>query len=198
MIHSMDRSGYFGASDTAKIMAKNHDTMTWKRWWDTKLGAPAEQFSNKYTRAGEVWEHPILKVIHEDMTMDGQIIKEDSLLRVNYDGYMDGTIYEIKTHGADKIFSISGHKDYWMQCQVEMYVYQEMAEQWFLPKFKQLYLVSYALDADDYEADYGEAHVNANKLVYHKIDYDKSWIKGEYLPALKPLVRALKKGKFPG
>lgn len=197
MIHDQDRSGYFGGSDSKYVMAKNRSTATWKKWWETKLGhIEGNMFDTIYTRAGTRWEHPILYSIHPDMAVDGQIIMEKYKLRVNYDGWHDGTIYEIKTHKSSKEFDITSY--YWQQCQVEMFVYQSMSEQWFLPKFRELYLVSYALTPDEYYAEEDEISVDKNRLVFHKVKYDKSFIKGEYLPGIRELSKALKKGKYPG
>lgn len=195
MIHSMDRSGYFGASDTRFVVSGNRSTKTWRQWWSTKLGAEAVQIGTRYTEAGNRYEHPILLSINEDMTLDGQIIHEKYKIRVNYDGWHDGTIYEVKTHKAEKLFEVS--TAYWQQAQVEMYVYQEMHQQWFLPPFKKLFIVSYGLNPDDYDLT-GDITVDANRIAYHPVAYDKTWIKGEYIPKVKELARALKKGKFPG
>ena len=197
MIHSNDRSGYFGASDTKHVVASNRQTATWKRWWDVKLGKMEnENYETKYTRAGNKYEHPILQSINEDMYLDGQIIHEKYKIRVNYDGFHKGTIYEVKTHKLENDFEITNA--YWQQCQVEMFVYQEMNQSWFLPPFKKLYLVSYGLMPDEYDAPWDKVQVDANRVVFHPVAYDKAWIKGEYLPKVKELARALKKGKFPG
>ncbi len=194
MIKSTDRSGYFGASDCKFVMAKNRNTKSWKQWWSVKLGdMEPVQLGGQFIEAGNKYEHPILESIADDMVMDGQIIYEKYLIRVNYDGYRDGIIYEIKTHSNDKEFDLN--KSYWMQCQVEMFVYQTMYEKWFLPPFKQLYLVSYGLNPDEYGVNYDKVEIDANRLRYHPVEYDKSWIKTEYLPAVKELSRALKKGK---
>lgn len=196
MIHSTDRSGAFGASDTKYVMSKNRNTKTWKSWWDTKLGKAENTFGSIYTEAGNKYEHPILKAINEDMMLDGQIIHHRYLLRVNYDGFIDGTIYEVKTHKADKAFEIS--TAYWQQAQVEMFVYQEKSKEWFLPPFKELYIVSYGLNEDEYYLDWDEIEVDPDRIIYHPVAYDKAWIKGEYIPKVRELARALKKGKFPG
>lgn len=198
MIHNQDRSGYFGASDTKYVMAKNRTTKSWiERFWEVKLGnLPANQISTKEIEAGNKYEHPILQAINEKMFMDAQIIHEKYLLRVNYDGLLDGTIYEVKTHHDEDDFEIS--TAYWQQCQVEMFVYQEKHEQWFLPPFKQLYLVSYGLNRDEYDVPWGKVEIDPNRINYHTVKFDKAWIKGEYLPKVRELARALKKGKFPG
>ena len=197
MIKNLDRSGYFGASDTRYVMARNRDTKSWKQWWDVKLGeVEADQISSKEIEAGNKYEHPILTAINEDMILDGQIIHKKYPIRVNYDGYLDGVIYEVKTHHAEKEFEVS--TAYWQQAQVEMYVYKEMYEAWFLPPFKQLYIVSYGLYKDEYDVGWNGVEVDPNRARLNLVEYDKSWVKGEYLPKIKELSRALKKGKFPG
>lgn len=196
MITNQDRSGWFGASDTKFIMAENRGTKTWKQWWDVKLGEAESGFTGSiYTRAGNLFEHEILSTIDPEITMDGQILLDRYLLRVNYDGYKDGTIFEVKTHKNEKPFEII--PAYWMQCQVEMFVYQKMSEQWFLPDFDKLYIASYALRPDEYYLERDEVTVDPERIILHPVKYDKAWIKGNYLPRLKELARALKKRKSP-
>lgn len=197
MIGDTSREGWFGASDSKYIMAKNRRTKTWMQWWDVKLGKMESPFTGSiYTRAGNLFEHHILQAINPDMRMDGQIIIEKFLLRTNYDGYVDGTIYEVKTHKNEKEFELI--PAYWMQAQVEMYVYQQMHEKWFLPPFKELYVASYALRPDEYYLESDEVEVDPSRIILHQVKYDRAWVKGEYLPRLKELSRALKKKKYPG
>lgn len=196
MIKNQDRSGYFGASDTNRVIAKNRSTKTWKQWWSVKLGlAENEQVNSRAMAAGTMYEHPIIHAMDEDIKTDGQIIYEKYLLRVNYDGWKDGIIFEIKTHKAEKPFEVT--EAYRRQCQVEMYAYQKMQKELELPEFKKLWLVSYGLNEDEYEPE-EKISIDPNRIVYHPVAYDEHWIKGEYLPKLKELARALKKGKFPG
>ena len=189
MIHSADRSGYFGASDTKYVMRDNHTTESWNSWWGVKCGRKPNQFTgNVYTRAGTVWEHPILEAVDDGITTDGQIIIEDLRIRVNYDGYKGGTIYEVKTHNAAKDFEVK--KEYWQQCQVEMYVYKTMSDKWFLPEFKKLYIVSYPLDGDDYYTE--EPVVNPSKINMELIEYDEKFVT-KYLKKVKKLAKKLEK-----
>lgn len=193
MIASQDRSGWFGASDTNMVLNTNYNTKTFKQWWAVKLGEQESDFKGSiYTDAGNKYEHPILLAINENMNLDRQIIIDKHLLRVNYDGDFNGTIYEVKTHKSDKEYEIS--TTHWRQTQVEMYSYKTMAEELGLPPFKRLYIVSYALDSDDYYSE--QADVDFSRVKFHEVKYDKSFIKGEYLPELKQKARALKKGKF--
>ena len=196
MIQDQDRSGWFGASDTKYIMAKNRRTKTWMQWWDVKLGKMESPFTGSiYTRAGNLFEHHILQAINPDMRMDGQIIIEKYLLRTNFDGYCDGIVYEIKTHKSEKEFELI--PAYWMQTQSLMYAYITMHEKWFLPPFKKLYVASYALRPDEYYLEDAEVEIDPSRIILHEVEYDKAWVKGEYLPRLKELARALKKRKYP-
>ena len=188
MIHELDRKGFFGASDTRHVVAKNRDTKTWRSWWDTKCGAPSSFGGNIYTEAGNMYEHAILLSISEKITLDRQIIYPKYLLRVNYDGDYDGTIYEVKTHKAANRFEIT--KPYWQQAQVEMYCYKLMQKELDLPDFNRLWIVSYALHPDEYLQ---KSPIDSNRVGFHPVEYDKSWIKGEYLPCLKELSRKLKR-----
>lgn len=193
MIANQDRSGWFGASDTDKVLNTNYSTKTFKLWWAVKLGEQESDFKGSmYTDAGNKYEHPILLTINEKMNLDRQIKIEKHLLRVNYDGDFNGTLYEVKTHKDLKPYEIS--TSHWRQTQVEMYAYKTMAEKLDLPPFKKLYIVSYALRVDEYNTN--EVEIDFNRIVWHEVKYDKHFIKEEYLPKLKEKARALKKGKF--
>jgi len=213
MIQDQSRAGYFGGSDTAKVVSANRKTDSWKKWWDEKLGGKKTFYGNAYTIAGNVYEHSILTAIDKSINFDRQIIIDSPrmLLRVNYDGNLDNAIYEIKTHKNDKTFDITNN--YWMQAQVEMFAWKyahehNRTDSEFVPvqKLEEFYIVSYALDpeevsqaqnVDEEEAYAGRLPIHEDRLIYHKVKYDKSWIKGEYLPALKELSKALRKGKYP-
>ena len=70
MIENLDRSGWFGASDTKYIMKANHNTKTWKNWWDEKLGLiESDSSGNIYTRAGNIYEHPIIEAVDDGIIM---------------------------------------------------------------------------------------------------------------------------------
>lgn len=201
MIKNDDRAGYFGASDTAKVISKSRKSKTWQDWWLVKLGAKESDFTgNIYTEAGNKYEHPILRSISPEVNFDRQIIIEKLKLRVNYDGDLDGTIYEVKTHQAVKDFEIT--KAIYGQCQVQMYAWKQAnlrgmkdSEGNDIPKLKKLYVVSYPLMIDEYNKGWDEVEVDANRVKFTEVKYDKGFIKGEYLPSLKELARALKKGK---
>lgn len=191
MISSNDRSGWFGASDCDKVVSKNRSTKTWRSWWEVKMGLHDSDFTGSiYTAAGNRYEHHILRSISEDIETDGQIMIDKLLLRVNYDGWLDGTIYEVKTHRSDKDFEVSN--TYWRQTQVEMYAYKQTHDD-----FKKLYIVSYPLYPDEYYTDQEDIEIDMSRIKFQEVKYDRSWIKSEYLPKLKELAKYLKKGKIP-
>ena len=113
--------------------------------------------------------------------MDRQIIIDR--LRVNLDGNTKTCIYEVKTHNADKEFKVS--KAYWRQAQVEMYA----------SNIHKLYIVSYDLIENDYKNYFNK--IDKDRLNYHEIEYDSSFINKEYLPKLRFLTKCLKEGVFP-
>lgn len=194
MIHDNDRSYYFGASESRYIMAKNHDSQSWRNWWAVKLGdQPSPHYNTVYTMAGTMFEHHIADAIAPEGIKDGQIIIEKLRLRVNYDLWDNGRIIEIKTHSKDKPYSVS--KEHWMQTQIEMYAYRQMAEKLELPRLTRCEIASYPLEAWEYHLLDEEIEVDPNRLSIHRIEYDKQWISNEFLPVLKHLARALKKGK---
>ena len=195
MIKDQDRSGWFGASDTNMVLATNYNTKTFKQWWSVKLGEQEPDFKGSiYTDAGNKYEHPILRAINEKIEFDRQIRIERLLLRVNYDGDFDGTIYEVKTHKAEKDYEVT--KSHWRQSQVEIFAYKEMQEELELPPFKRLYIVSYGLYPDEYYKEYDGVEIDFSRIKFNEIKYDKHFTKGVYLPLLKQKARALRKGKF--
>lgn len=196
MIHSQDRSGWFGCSDTKFIMMDNWQSKTFSKFWSIKTGEIGTSFAgSKYTRAGNMFEHPLLLAVDPEMVLDGQIIHDKYLLRANYDGYKDGIIREAKTHKSDHAYEIP--TEHWQQVQVEMFVYQEKQKQWFLPPFEGLEIISYALYPDEYWLEPDEIVIDESRIIRHQVKYDKHWIKSEYLPRLKICARALRRGKYP-
>ena len=192
MIHE-SRANWFGASDTNMVLASNRNTKTFKQFWAVKMGEQEPDFKGSfYTEAGNKFEHPILKTISEEIRLDYQIKIEKLKLRVNYDGDKDGIIYEVKTHRADIEIDTSGNSRYWRQCQVEMYAYKTVHDD-----FKRLYIVDYPLYPDEYKNSSETPPVDFNRIKFIPIEYDKHWIKTIYLPKLKELARCLQKGKIP-
>lgn len=177
MIHSKDRSGWFGASDTYTIMG-NWKTETFKKFWLVKLGALRSNFSNVYMMAGTNYEHRILDAIGIKKR-DRQIKIHRYRLRVNLDGEDKTTVYEVKTYKDE--FKIS--RSYWMQAQVEMFI-----------TGKKLTIVSYKLNHDDYDNFFNE--IDPARIQFHLIEYDPEFIRS-YLKKLKYLKKCLRKKEFP-
>ena len=178
MIASHDRSGWFGASDTAQIM-RPWTSPTFFKWWSVKLGITQNNFSNAAMRAGTHYEHKILDAIGIK-DRDRQVKICHLRLRVNLDGEDKTTVYEVKTHKGD--FKVT--KAYWEQCQVEMFATK-----------KKCVLVAYRLTDDDYQNYFNP--IDPSRITYHEIEYDADWIKNEYLPRLKTLRTALRERRLP-
>lgn len=134
MIHDHDRSGWFGASDTAAIMGR-WDTKTFRSFWLQKLGVNRDHFSTLEMDTGSAYEHRILEYIGI-RKMDRQIKIRRLRLRVNLDGEDAQEISEVKTHKGES-FKVS--RAYWMQAQVEMFAAK-----------KALRIVAYHLEPEDY------------------------------------------------
>ena len=199
MITDFDRRYYLGGSDTYRLMSKE-DSKTWKGLVDEKIGlATAGIGGNIYTRAGTVFEHPLLYAVEWDMILDEQLIHDKWPIRVNYDGRKGSKLFEVKTHKIDEPFELLTDKSkgkfrrYWMQTQVEMYVYKEMSDKYFLPPFEKLYVLSYGLYPDEYYREQDDIEIDTDRIKLWEIKYDPGWIKHEYLPRVKRLARILKK-----
>ena len=185
MIQSQDRSGWFGASDTAYIMG-NWKTKTFQNWWLQKLGLDNRHFSTVATNAGTYFEHGVLDSIIA-YRKDHQIIIPELLLRVNLDGDAPGQIFEIKTHKAEKEFKVS--KAYYQQVQVQCFA--KLMEEGEVPSAE---IVSYALTEDDYKDFFRP--IDPERIKRHPVAYDMAFI-DSYLPRLKYLGECLRKGVFP-
>ena len=182
MIASKDRSGFFGASDTDKIIG-NWKTATFEKWWMQKLGINRDQFDNRYTSAGTHFEHKILESLGIPMEFDKQIILEDLRLRVNLDGNDTDTIYECKTYQWVKGFRLP--RKYINQVQVQM----------FASGLRKAKIIVYGLTEQDYDNYFRDIDPSRrDEIVF---TYDERWIKAEYLPKLTFLAECLKEGRFP-
>ena len=182
MIAEKDRSGYFGASDTDKIIG-NWKTATFEKWWMQKIGINRDHFDNKYTLAGTHYEHRILESLGIPMEFDKQIILEDLKLRVNLDGNTEDCIYECKTYNYEKGFKMP--KKYIQQVQVQM----------FASGLRKAQIIVYGLKEEDYDNFFHDIDPNRRDAVV--LTYDEKWVNEVYLPKLKYLAECLKEGRFP-
>ena len=179
MIKDKDRSGWFGASDTSKIMGK-WTSRTWQQWWLVKLGLRQDNWSTLAMQTGTAYEHRILEHLGI-VKMDRQIRIRRLRLRVNLDGETAQEINEVKTYGTPS-FRVSNA--YWQQAQVEMYAAS-----------KPLKIVAYRLEPDDYTNWFRP--IDENRISEHWVDYDDAWIREEYLPRLRYLAGCLKRREWP-
>lgn len=186
MIRNHDRSGWFGASDTATIMG-SWDTETFRRWWSVKLGIRKDHFANAAMQAGTAYEHRILSAIGVSK-MDGQIRIRRLRLRVNYDGEDRRIITEVKTY-SKAAFKVS--RAYWQQCQVEMYA----SGHGLFRKRKKCRIAAYRMTEAEYRNFF--LPIDVSRITMYEIPYDAAWIKGQYLPRLRYLARCLKTGHYP-
>ena len=178
MIHDKSRAGWFGASDTARIMG-NWDTLTFRLWWLEKLGIRTNHIKTDAMQAGTAYEHKILSAMGIKK-MDRQIKLHALLLRVNLDGEDCETITEVKTHRGD--FKVS--KAYWQQCQVEM-----------LAARKQCRIVSYQLTEAEYENFF--LPIDKDRISVWPIERDNDFLWREYLPRLAYLAGCLRRRETP-
>ncbi|MBQ3146823.1 MAG: hypothetical protein IJB91_03750 [Oscillospiraceae bacterium] len=184
MIADHDRSGYFGASDTDKVIG-NWKTKTWEKWWLQKIGINQDHFDNRYTLAGTNWEHRILDSLGlPDLEKDRQILLEDLRLRVNLDGNTPYRIKEVKTYQWAKGWQKTPPK-YINQVQVQM----------FASGIYEADIVAYGLEEADYDNFLRD--IDHRRLQQIPVVYDRKWIETVYLPKLRILADCLKRGVFP-
>ena len=179
MIHSKDRSGWIGASDTSTVCG-NWNTKTFRQWWLVKLGVSCNDFESLQMKTGTALEHRILQSIGVKK-MDRQIKIRRYRLRVNLDGESRSIIHEVKTHGKEK-FKLT--KPYWQQAQVEMFA-----------AGKQLEIVAYQLLPEDYENWF--LPIDVDRLERIPVEYDPDWIHTVYLPRLLILKNCLVRRSWP-
>lgn len=178
MIHDKNRAGWFGASDTARIMG-NWDTLTFRLWWLEKLGIRTNHIKTDAMQAGTAYEHKILSAIGVKK-MDRQIKLRVLRLRVNLDGEDRETITEVKTHKGD--FKVS--KAYWQQCQVEMFATRKLCR-----------IVSYQLTDAEYENFF--LPIDKDRIAVWPIERDNEFLRCEYLPRLAYLAGCLRRRETP-
>ena len=182
MIDTKDRSGWFGASDTDRIIG-SFNTKTFIDWWLIKEGVTYNNFESAEMNAGTHWEHRILEYVNEDMEMDKQILIPELRLRINLDGNTEDTDYECKTYKANKVFKVP--LKYKRQVWVQM----------FGSNFRKAYIVAYGLTENDYKNYL--APIDDERLGLFPIEYNEDFIENTYLPRLKYLVHCLNDGTFP-
>ena len=187
MIASHDRSGWFGASDVGYIVG-NWKTKSFMDWWLCKLGVVQNHFENAAMNAGTHWEHRILESLNTPMEFDRQILIPELSLRVNLDGNTSGTIYECKTHGADKPFRCP--KKYYQQVWVQTFAARETGM-----GIQESKIIHYGLLPEEYDNYFLE--VDPARRGEIEVEYNGHFIESEFLPKLQILQDCLKKGVLP-
>lgn len=182
MIDSKDRSGWFGASDTSRILGK-FDTKTFSLFWLEKLGIASNTFTNDSLLAGTYYEHEILDSLGLPIEKDAQILIPDLHLRVNLDGNTEDAIYEVKTHNIEKKFTVP--VQYKRQVWVQMYA----------SGFRKAFIVAYGLTQDDYRNFFHR--IDESRICIYPIEYNEEFIERTYLPRLRYLSGCLNEGRFP-
>ena len=198
MIHDFDRRFYIGGSDIDKyVLATNQKTRSWQDWWAEKCGlAERNHFSTSAMNTGTMLEHSILKTWDKDITWDSQIIYPDLMLRINYDGWHDGVIYEVKCHRAANSFDWAKYRG---QVTTQAWVYEKMAEEIGLPPFKEIRILEYPFTPDEectiYDSavsEAGDIPIDRSRINEIVIPYKTKQFKG-IRSNLKPLAKQLKK-----
>ena len=181
MISSKDRSGWFGASDVDYIVG-NWTTKSFLKWWMTKLDLHHNNFENISMNAGTNKEHQLLEYLGIPC-FDKQIKLPSIKLRVNLDGNSVDTIYEVKTHSAEKPFKVP--LKYKRQVWVQMYA----------TGMRKAYIVAYGLKEEDYKNYF--LPIDKDRLQEIPIEYNDDFIQNEFLPKVKYLANCLEKGCLP-
>lgn len=178
MIHNQDRSGWFGASDTAHIMGP-WTSPSFGQWWLEKLGLRRGGIQTLAMKTGTAFEHRILTYLNVPV-WDRQIRMRRLRLRVNLDGEDAETISEVKTYG--KSFRVT--RPYWSQCQVEMFAARKPCR-----------IVAYRLEPEDYRNWFRA--IDGDRISFYPMEFDQQWIEMKYLPRLRYLAWCLKRGAWP-
>ena len=183
MIKDKDRSGWFGASDTDFVIAKNHNSKSYQKWWLQKIGLDKSDFTNTAMVAGTNKEHQILNYL-DIPEKDKQVKIKKLRLRVNLDGNSIDTIYEVKTHkytGKPFNVPIKYKRQVWVQM--------------FATGLRKAYIVAYAMKEEDYKNFF--LPIDKTRLELIPIEYDEKFITQTYLPALERLKGSMNKGEYP-
>ena len=181
MIHSHDRSGWFGASDVDYII-DNRSTKSFKDWWTVKLGIKVNNFENRAMNAGTNWEGRILDYIGS-AERDKQILIPEIRLRVNLDGNTGKQIDEVKTYRFEKGFKCP--IKYVRQVNVQMYAFGSDTA----------YINAYGLTENDYRNYF--APFDKERLQRIKIERNEDFLNKVFLPNVRELSECLKKGVWP-
>ncbi|MCI8589706.1 MAG: hypothetical protein HFE77_03230 [Clostridiales bacterium] len=139
--------------------------------------------------AGTHWEHRVLDSLGLPMEFDRQILIPDLSLRVNLDGNTSDTIYECKTHGADKPFRCP--KKYYQQVWAQLFAARETG----LSCGAYGKIIDYGLVDEDYHNYF--LPVDSDRRGETVVEYNGDFIENTFLPKLHHLHDCLQKGAWP-
>lgn len=184
MIAEQDRSGWFGASDTAIIMG-SWQTRSFESWWRIKLGLETKHLHSDAIQAGTCYEHAILDAIGA-AERDRQIIIPELRLRVNLDGNTGGRIHEVKTH---KRAMRRPPKGYVQQVQAQMFAakydgWQDVSGE----------IVAYRMTEEEYRNFF--LPIDPDRLRRFEIPYDIGFV-AAWLRRLMYLAKCLEEREWP-
>ena len=165
MITDFDRSHWFGASDAKYIFSADTSSKSWQAFWKVKCGFDVQDFKgNIYTKAGNTFEHSILRAFDPSIQFDRQIKIPKLRLRVNLDGNTEDEIFEVKTYQIDKQFKVKD--EYFLQAQLQMFAWKYESYIDFAdcegvpelkkknPELKRHTILAYGLFPDEYYGAY--------------------------------------------
>lgn len=196
MITNLDRSYYFGASDTRFVVSNNWKSLSWQNWWKVKKGEMTNELYSLPMKVGDLYELPIIRkyesFIDKKLELNKQYVIEDLRLRVNLDANSEDTDYEIKTYKIDKTFrKWNPPKHYIEQVRVQMYA----------SKLLNAKIVAYQVGQDEYEASECDPptilEIDPLRIKVINVEQDEQWLKDIYLPRLKHLSMCLKENEEP-
>ena len=209
MIHDYDRRYWFGASD-GKYIFSDERSKSWHDWWDVKCGKSEQNFKgNIYTKAGNTFEHSILKAVAPNAVFDRQIIVPELKLRVNLDGNTEDEILEVKTYQYGKPFRV--HDGYFYQAHLQMLAWNmESYINWVdcdsrpdlkkkNPTLKSHKIIAYGLYPDEYYGSYsaediedGNIQIDLERIKVYEIKPSRS-IQRKAVKTLRKLAKKLRK-----
>ena len=178
MINDYDRSHWFGASDSKYIMG-SQESKTWNDWWKLKCGIKGNTFlGNIYTKAGNTFEHSILRAWNPCIKYDRQILVPSLRLRVNLDGNLADEIYEVKTYQIDNGFKVTD--GYYYQAQLQMLAWNMESYIDFVdckgkpllypknPPLQKHTILAYGLYPDEYYSEYTDEQIHEGLIPIEK------------------------------
>ena len=174
MIKDYDRRFWFGASEGNYIFGQKSGA-AYRDWWRVKCGVEEPKFhGNIYTRAGNTFEHSILRTWEPGVRFDRQILIPSLRFRANLDGNTEDEILEVKTYQIDKGFKVTEGYYYQAQLQIlawnmeEILPFSDCKGKPVLkkknPPLKRHIILAYGLYADEYYHEYTQEQIEEGSI----------------------------------